>query len=453
VAHRDLTGILLVGGASRRFGSAKALARLGGETLAVRAWRVLGEVCDERIAVGKVADGLELPFALLDDDADVRAPLAGLVAGLRAARHEPCVVLPVDCPLVDARLLRGLVAACRGEVAVPQTGPLPGVYRRSALPVLERRLADGELALRGAADELGAVVVELDAWLLANVNTPADLDAAVRRLAALETATAIGRAQGLEVSEARILQDWNDTVIHLAPAPVVARVGTSRLDRDRGEALARELAVAAHAVARGAPVVSPTTLAPPGPHRARDLVVSLWGYVEELPGEPTADEAGTALRALHEALADYSGPLPLLDERLATAQALADDAAALPALGAADRALLAAALRRFRAAALVRAPRRVLHGGPHAANLLRTPDGLRWIDFDTACRGPLEWDLAHLREESLAHFPEADRELLTRMRQLLSAVVAVWCWHQAERAPEVAEAAEFHLERVREAAA
>jgi molybdopterin-guanine dinucleotide biosynthesis protein A len=183
VADRDLTGILLVGGASTRFGSAKALARLGGDTLAARAWRVLGDVCQERIAVGKVADGLELPFPLLDDDADVRAPLAGLVAGLRAARHELCVVLPVDCPLVDANLLRELVARCHGDAAVPQTGPLPGAYRRSALAVLERRLAAGELALRGAAAELDATVVELDPGALANVNTPADLGAVARRLA------------------------------------------------------------------------------------------------------------------------------------------------------------------------------------------------------------------------------------------------------------------------------
>ena len=51
-----LTGILLVGGASTRFGSPKALALYDGETLADRAWRVLGEACDERIAVGKGGD-------------------------------------------------------------------------------------------------------------------------------------------------------------------------------------------------------------------------------------------------------------------------------------------------------------------------------------------------------------------------------------------------------------
>lgn len=174
MARRALTGVLLVGGASRRFGSPKALAELQGETLAERAWRVLGVACAERIAVGKRADGLELPFPIVDDGSKVRAPLAGIVAGLRAAANEVCLVLPVDCPLVTTAALRALADAC-ADAAVPQTGPLPGAFRRSALPVLERRLAAEELCLKGALHELETAVVELDPALLVNVNTPDEL--------------------------------------------------------------------------------------------------------------------------------------------------------------------------------------------------------------------------------------------------------------------------------------
>jgi molybdopterin-guanine dinucleotide biosynthesis protein A len=167
VADRALTGVLLVGGASRRFGSPKALARFRDETLAERAWAVLDEACDERLAVGKAADGLALPFPVLDDGSDARAPLAGLVAGLRAASHDVCVALPVDCPLMTPEALRALGEA----VAVPQTGPLPGAYERSLLPVLEERLASGDYRLRG----LNPRVLELDERLLANANTPEEL--------------------------------------------------------------------------------------------------------------------------------------------------------------------------------------------------------------------------------------------------------------------------------------
>jgi aminoglycoside 6-adenylyltransferase len=169
VADR-LTGVLLVGGASERFGSPKALASFRGETLAERAWRTLGEVCDEVVAVGKHDDALELPFPVLDDGADERAPVFGVVAGLRAASNETCVVLPVDCPLVTPDLLRRLA-----EVrAVPQTGPLPGAYTRALLPELEARIARGELSLRGVNE----TALEVDEQLLLNVNTRMDLLAA-----------------------------------------------------------------------------------------------------------------------------------------------------------------------------------------------------------------------------------------------------------------------------------
>jgi molybdopterin-guanine dinucleotide biosynthesis protein A len=174
VARPDLTGILLVGGASTRFGSPKALARLNGETLAERAWRVLGEACGHRLAVGKAEELLELDLPVLDDGTEVRAAMAGLVAGLRAAPTDVSVVVPVDTPLVTPELLLELADAC-ADAAVPQTGPLPGAYRKSALPLLERHLAEGRLALHKTLTELDTRGLEVDESLLANVNTKDDL--------------------------------------------------------------------------------------------------------------------------------------------------------------------------------------------------------------------------------------------------------------------------------------
>jgi molybdopterin-guanine dinucleotide biosynthesis protein A len=166
--------VLLVGGASKRFGSPKALARFDGETLAARAWRILGEACDERLAVGKRDDGLALPFQLVDDGTDTRAALAGIVAGLRAARGALAVVLPIDMPLVTPSQLRRLADACT-EASAPTAAPLPAAFASTALPVLERRMAAGQLALHEALDELAAERVDVDAALLVNVNTPDEL--------------------------------------------------------------------------------------------------------------------------------------------------------------------------------------------------------------------------------------------------------------------------------------
>jgi molybdopterin-guanine dinucleotide biosynthesis protein A len=137
---------------------------------------LLGEACTERIAIGKHADELELPFHLVDDGSDVRAPLAGLVAGLRVAANDVVVVIPVDLPLLQASSLTELASHCR-NAAVPPSGPLPGAYRRSTLPVLEQALTAGRLRLRDALALLDVAVVELDPLELTNVNTPTDLDA------------------------------------------------------------------------------------------------------------------------------------------------------------------------------------------------------------------------------------------------------------------------------------
>jgi len=201
VAPSGLTGVLLVGGASSRFGSPKALARLRDETLAERAWRTLGEACDERIAVGKAE--LELPFDVLVEPQEPRAPITGVLAGLRAATNEAAVFLPVDCPLVTADLLRKL-----GEQrAVPQAGPLPGAYSQADVPELERRVAAGDYSLRG----LNPRKVSVDPALLLDVDTPRDL--ALAAVAAWARARDDVRALVLFGSLARAdspADEWSD---------------------------------------------------------------------------------------------------------------------------------------------------------------------------------------------------------------------------------------------------
>jgi len=174
MAHRTLTGVLLVGGASSRFGSPKALAKIEGETFAERGRRILAEACNEVLIVGKRDDAL--PFEVIDDDSDVRAPIAGVVAGLKAAANEIAVFVPVDCPWMTADAVRMLGDACR-DAAVPQSGPLPGAWAKSALPLLEHRLANGPLALYRTYEELDVVTVELDPTVVADVDTPGDLTA------------------------------------------------------------------------------------------------------------------------------------------------------------------------------------------------------------------------------------------------------------------------------------
>jgi molybdopterin-guanine dinucleotide biosynthesis protein A len=159
VADRGLTGILLSGGASRRFGSPKDLAGYEGATLGERARRLLDDACDERLVVGP--GGLDDPGT---------GPVAAIAAGLRAATNAVAVVIPVDMPLLTVDALHALADACR-DAAVSQAGPLPCAVARAALPAFET----GERRLRAILEGLDTAHVELDPALLANVNEPADL--------------------------------------------------------------------------------------------------------------------------------------------------------------------------------------------------------------------------------------------------------------------------------------
>lgn len=166
MADPELTGVLLVGGASTRFGEPKALTAFRGETLAERAWRLLGDACDERIAVGRTEG---LPFPTLDDPGT--GPVAAIAEGLRAATHELVVVVPVDMPLLTVDALHALAGACR-EAAVAQHGPLPCALARAvALPRFER----GDRRLRDVVARLETTVVRLPDECLANVNERDDL--------------------------------------------------------------------------------------------------------------------------------------------------------------------------------------------------------------------------------------------------------------------------------------
>jgi molybdopterin-guanine dinucleotide biosynthesis protein A len=161
-----LSGVLLVGGASERFGSPKALAPFRGRTLAEHGRQLLEDACDEVLVVGKAADGL--PFPVIDDGTASRAPMHGVVAGLRVAQHDVVVALPVDVPLVTAEVLRRLGEA--GAVPSPRI-PLPGAYPRSLLPELERRIRAGDLSLRG----VNVTTLDVAEELLADADTPARL--------------------------------------------------------------------------------------------------------------------------------------------------------------------------------------------------------------------------------------------------------------------------------------
>jgi Ser/Thr protein kinase RdoA (MazF antagonist) len=272
-----------------------------------------------------------------------------------------------------------------------------------------------------------------------------------RQKLALASAMKVARHVDLDGAGARVLHDANNTLVLLSAAGVVAKVSTSSLEGRGESALRRELSVGRHLVARNAPIVPPLGNGRAGPHEVNGLVLTLWHYCPSEPApQDSAVELGRALRAFHGAFADFPKPLPRLRKKILRAAALFADPAETPKLTASERRLVASVYeKRLEQSALE--GQSSLHGEPHADNVLWTREGPLFIDFEAVCAGPLEWDVAYLPEEARSEFPECDQKLLCRARLAISFCVAAWCAAQPGRAPEVDEAASYHLDVLKRA--
>ena len=134
---------------------------------------------------------------------------------------------------------------------------------------------------------------------------------------------------------------------------------------------------------------------------------------------------------------------PHFTDRVAEAQELVASRDHTPALADADRELLSTTLRRLRRAIGDRgAAEQLLHGEPHPGNVLNTQHGMRFIDLETCCRGPVEFDLAHVPGAVSECYPDVDQELLHDCRILVLAMVAAWRWDRLDQLPNGARAGE-----------
>jgi Ser/Thr protein kinase RdoA (MazF antagonist) len=274
-------------------------------------------------------------------------------------------------------------------------------------------------------------------------------DAPAREPAAVAAARRVGAVCGYATAHPALIQETNNTVVWLRPHEVIAKVGKWS---HSAESLTREHEVASVLAGAGGPVARPVAGIGPTRDEPSGYLVTLWARLEHDPDrvvDPT--EAGASLRALHDALMDFGGALPSFEGILDLARDVLWDDRAMAPLAAADRWLLRHVYDRIRDEVREHAYRaRPIHGEAHDGNLLVTPDGLRWIDLENVSIGPLEWDLAFLPERAADGFPEADRELLDRLRTLNSARVATWCFARWEF-EELRWHARYHLDRVRRA--
>lgn len=250
---------------------------------------------------------------------------------------------------------------------------------------------------------------------------------------AIAAARSIVSAFDLTVDDVIVLQDSNRLTLRLMPCDVVARIAPMayQASAEIEVQLAQQLAETGSPVAALEPRVEPRAFVRDG------FVLNMWTYYEPVPPRevPPGDYA-RALERLHAGMRQIELTTQHFTDRVTEAQRLVGSREHTPALDDADRELLSNTLRNLvRTIGQIGAAEQLLHGEPHPDNVLGTINGPLFIDLETCCRGPVEFDLAHVPDEVVERYPSVDQELLSDCRMLVLAMVAAWRWDGSDQLP------------------
>jgi hypothetical protein len=249
---------------------------------------------------------------------------------------------------------------------------------------------------------------------------------------AMAATTALAAQLHLLADDAVVIHNSNKLALHLLPCGVFARVA-----RVGQEVAALEVELALRLGRIASPVAALEPRVAPRVYQRDGFAVTFWTYYEAVATD--LDRPGAyadALQRLHISMRSLEIATPHFLDRVAEAEQLVRRRDETPALAEADRYLVLSTLEGAREWFHRRgATEQLLHGEPHPGNLLGTQHGLLFIDFETCCRGPVEFDIAHVPEDVSARYPDVDQVLLAECRRLVLAMVAAWRWDIRDQFP------------------
>jgi hypothetical protein len=224
---------------------------------------------------------------------------------------------------------------------------------------------------------------------------------------AVAAATSIAASLALTVDEAVVLHDSNKLTLRLVPCDVVARVAPVA-----HQILQFEVELAQRLAASGCPVAALEPRVDPRVYERDGFAVTLWTYYQPAaPREVSPADYASALERLHAGMRTLDVVTPHFTDRV----------------------------------------EQLLHGEPHPGNVLSTENGLLFIDLETCCRGPVEFDLAHTPEEVSEHYLGANQDLLRQCRILVLAMITTWRWDRDDQLPNGRQLGTLWLSQVRSA--
>ncbi|MET3806344.1 hypothetical protein ABIB25_003354 [Nakamurella sp. UYEF19] len=264
---------------------------------------------------------------------------------------------------------------------------------------------------------------------------------------AIAAASSIAVSLGLPTGGAIILQNSNKLALRLTPCDVLARVAPAGR-----EAAQFEVELAQRLTEVGAPVCPLEPRVDPRVYTCDGFAVTLWTFYEPATPHVSPVDYAAALERLHAGMRRVDMPSPSFMDRVREADEVVAHHNLSPELPEADRVFLSGTLARLRQAIGERGTvEQLLHGEPHPGNVLSTKSGPLFIDLETCCRGPVEFDLAHAPDEVCEYYPNVDQVLLGECRQLVLAMLAAWRWELGDQFPNGRRFGEEFLRLLREA--
>jgi molybdopterin-guanine dinucleotide biosynthesis protein A len=188
MAGDTITGFVLAGGMSSRMGENKSLMLFHGRPMITYAIEILSPLCEKVVISSNLRAYDFTGCEVWSDELPVQASINGLYSCLKRSETPWNIILTCDMPFAGSRLFTCLLGQARDtDAVIPVHGqglvePLCGLYSRSALPVLEQHMQEGQYSILKLLRSIRCRYVDIgpdrdfyNPEMFTNLNTPADM--------------------------------------------------------------------------------------------------------------------------------------------------------------------------------------------------------------------------------------------------------------------------------------
>ena len=187
---KKMTGIVLIGGKSKRFGKDKIFTPINGKPMTKKVIDVIQDAFDDIILIGHQRDGLNT-LEVVEDIIPDCGPLGGIYTALKVAKTNYVFVFAADMPLLDIKFIKYMVSlAGKHNIIMPvwnnRIEPLHAIYNKELIPIIASLLNRKLLKIAKLVDREDVSVLKVTEdqirasgepeRMFLNINTIADLE-------------------------------------------------------------------------------------------------------------------------------------------------------------------------------------------------------------------------------------------------------------------------------------